>query len=133
MTEQHLVHKGSCLCGEISYEVTGDLRDVINCHCNQCLKFHGNYASYTNAKKKEIKISNYNKISWYKSSEIAKRGFCTNCGSSLFWDKLSTDSLSIAAGSLNKPTNLVTSKNIFIQDASDYYCINDNKKLKNTF
>lgn len=50
-----------------------------------------------------------------------KRGFCNNCGSSLFWDKLGGDCLSIAAGTLEKPTNLVTIKNIFTEDAGDYY------------
>ena len=36
-----------CLCGGIKLKATGKLRHVINCHCSQCMKTHGNYAAYT--------------------------------------------------------------------------------------
>ena len=33
-------HKGSCLCGGVQYEIHGELRDVLNCHCSMCRKLH---------------------------------------------------------------------------------------------
>ncbi len=117
--------KGSCLCGEISYSVKGKMRDVIYCHCNQCLKSHGIYAAYTNVKKEQITIDNPEKVIWYQSSDKAKRGFCGVCGSSLFWCLLDGNTISIAAGSLEQPTGLKASANIFTQNAGDYYKIDE--------
>ena len=37
----------SCLCKGISMIIKGEFRPVINCHCIQCAKTHGNYAAYT--------------------------------------------------------------------------------------
>ena len=120
------ISKGSCLCQLICYQIKGKLRDIWNCHCNQCLKFHGHFGAYTNIKKQQITITNANKIKWYHSSKKAKRAFCSNCGSSLFWHKIGDHYLSIAAGTLEKPTNLVTIKNIFTEDKGDYYCLSNN-------
>jgi hypothetical protein len=35
------MHRGSCLCESIQYEVESDLRPVVNCHCQFCSKAHG--------------------------------------------------------------------------------------------
>ena len=60
----------------------------------------------------------------------AKRGFCGICGSSLFWSLIDGDTISIAAGSLEQPTGLKTTINIFTQDAGDYYSLDkDQNKL----
>ena len=45
---------GSCLCGAVRYEVRGPLRQVVNCHCGQCRKFHGHYGAYSSAAAKDI-------------------------------------------------------------------------------
>ena len=41
---------GSCLCGQVQFEIYGELRDIVNCHCSKCRKFHGNYGAYTSVK-----------------------------------------------------------------------------------
>jgi hypothetical protein len=33
--------KGSCLCGAVTYEITGPFEYVGNCHCSICRKSHG--------------------------------------------------------------------------------------------
>ncbi len=40
--------KGSCLCGAVSFELTGELRPPFACHCTQCRKTSGHYWSSTN-------------------------------------------------------------------------------------
>ncbi len=40
---------GSCLCGAVAFEIRGELRPVIACHCIQCRKQTGNYMSATAA------------------------------------------------------------------------------------
>ena len=49
--------KASCLCGGIQFKTKGYHRNIQNCHCVQCRKTHGNYASYTYVDEKNIKCS----------------------------------------------------------------------------
>ena len=119
------IHIGSCLCGAIRYEVNGELREVVNCHCSLCQKFHGHYGAYTAAKREDVKITNNNDLLvWYRSMKnSARRGFCVICGSSLFWDLDGATTISIAAGTLDQPTDLRTAKDIYIAEKGDYYCL----------
>ena len=48
----------SCLCGGVKFKTKGQLRHVINCHCSQCVKTHGNYAAYTSCLKKKYLFYN---------------------------------------------------------------------------
>jgi hypothetical protein len=116
---------GSCLCGAVRYEVRGPLRQVVNCHCGQCRKFHGHYGAYSSAAAKDISITGYRNLKWYRSSNIARRGFCKECGSSLFWERLKSGAIGIAAGTLDAPTKLKTIRHIFVDHRGDYYRIAD--------
>ena len=37
------MHKGSCLCGRVTFEVGGGLPQPDACHCSKCRKFSGHY------------------------------------------------------------------------------------------
>ena len=116
---------GGCLCGAVRFEIHGPLRDVVNCHCGQCRRSHGHYAAYSAAARGDVVVTEGGGIKWYQSSAIARRGFCTQCGSSLFWEPADDDHTAVAAGSLDPPTGLKTVGNIFTDDAGDYYDIAD--------
>ena len=83
-------HTGGCLCGAVRYEVHGPLRDVVNCHCSKCRRMNGNYAAYSSARREDLRIIEDRGLRWYDSVQDetpdVKRGFCSQCGSSLFWD-----------------------------------------------
>jgi hypothetical protein len=116
---------GGCLCGRVRYRVTGPLRQVVNCHCSQCRRTHGHFAAYTNADKHHVEIIEDGSLKWYPSSDTARRGFCGECGSSLFWEPAGGDTLGIAAGTLDSPTGLRTIAHLYIGDRSDYYDLDD--------
>jgi hypothetical protein len=68
------------------------------------------------------------KITWYKSSEKVRRGFCSTCGSSLFWDPTDQkkhDWTAISLGAFDTPTNTKLKQHIFVAEKGDYYEIND--------
>ncbi len=111
----------NCLCKSIKMKIKGKLRHVSNCHCSQCMKTHGNYASYTACPEENITLINKKTLKWYKSSKIAKRGFCNKCGASIFYKRIGSKNISIAAGMLNNPTKLKTRFNIFTKGKMDYY------------
>ncbi|MBW0002033.1 MAG: GFA family protein [Hyphomicrobiales bacterium] len=118
-------HKGGCLCGGVRYEIRGELRSVVACHCSQCRRTSGNFVTATNCGLDDIVFETDDNLRWYRSSESAERGFCCVCGSNLFWRPVNGDHLSVMAGTLDTPTGLRLSKHIFVADKSDYYDLND--------
>jgi hypothetical protein len=59
------------------------------------------------------------------SDRKARRGFCGECGSSLFWEPRDGASISIAAGTLDPPTGLRTVGHWYVHQAGDYYEVPD--------
>ena len=120
---------GSCLCGAVTYRVRGRLRDVIACHCSKCRRVHGHFSAYASARRENLDISGKEHLKWYRSvtdeTPNVHRGFCSRCGSSLFWDPRDNDYVYISAGTLDAPTGLKTVGNIWTSQAGDYYEISD--------
>ncbi|GFE66285.1 GFA family protein [Litoreibacter roseus] len=115
--------KGSCLCGEISFEVTGDVTSVAVCHCGQCRRQSGHV--WASAVCKDAALSITGTPKWYHASDTAKRGFCGTCGAFLFWKHNAEDTISFSMGALDGPTGLTLQKHIFVADKGDYYDIAD--------
>ena len=121
----HEKHSGGCLCGAVTYEVTGQLRSVIACHCGQCRRTSGHFVAATAAWRDDFHLTEDRGLAWYRSSERAERGFCKLCGSSLFWRAEGSPAISIMAGTLDNPTGLSSIMHICVEDAGDYYRIDD--------
>ncbi len=114
------VHSGGCLCGAVRYEVRGPLRNVVNCHCSMCQRLHGGVGPHSKAAKADIVIVEDRGLKWYASSERARRGFCSECGSGLFWEPVDRPGTGILAGTLDQPTGLATIGNIFVAEKCDF-------------
>ena len=102
------------------------MRDVSLCHCVECLRWHGHVSAFTAAPREHLRLLAHDALRWVDSPDSdahARRGFCGECGSSLFWDAPGSDQISIAAGSLDPPTGLKTVAQIYAADASDYYSV----------
>ena len=117
--------KGSCLCGAVSFEVTGALGEPDACHCSQCRKQSGHYWASTDVPREALALSGGDRISWFQSSEAVRRGFCSVCGSILLWDRAGRDKIAIAMGAFEAPTGVRLGKHIFVADKGDYYDIAD--------
>jgi hypothetical protein len=117
--------KGSCLCGAVRFEVAGALKAPDACHCSQCRRQSGHYWASTDVPRDALTIDGQNRLSWYRSSDKVRRGFCSTCGSALFWDPLGRDRIAIAMGAFDSPTGTRLEKHIFTADKGDYYDIAD--------
>lgn len=113
---------GSCLCGAVRYRVTSRLRPVVACHCTQCRKTSGHHVAATSAPRESVAVEG--DVTWYASSEIARRGFCGICGSNLFWDGPGSH-LSIFAGTLDGDPGMRLAGHIYCADKGAYYEIAD--------
>ena len=117
--------KGSCLCGGVSYSVRREVTGITACHCRQCAKTTGHFYVSVNCAAADFTLDREETLRWYRSSSEAERGFCSSCGSSLFWRRVGGDKVSMAAGTLEPPTGLRITKHIFCASKSDYYDIDD--------
>jgi hypothetical protein len=117
---------GRCLCGAVTFELLPPVRDVIVCHCRQCARWTGYAVAATAVTSENFRlIQGKESLKWYSASEHAERGFCSVCGSSLFWKPSDGSRISVLAGALDPPTHLKVSAHIFVADKSDYYEIKD--------
>lgn len=120
------IHRGGCLCGAVRYRITGPLRPVINCHCQQCRRTSGHFVAATQCPQSALQMDGDSLgLKWFHSSQEAKRGFCSQCGSSLFWTRVGSQSVSVMAGTLDQAEDLQTSRHIYVADKGDYYQLND--------
>ena len=125
MEDHQKTYSGSCLCGAVSYEITGPLRPVVGCHCKQCRKTSGHHVAATQGYWAQLKLLRDEGLKWYRSSEVASRAFCKDCGSSLFWRRQDDELVSVMTGTLDGPTGLSMECHIRVEDKGDYYEIRD--------
>jgi len=113
---------GRCLCGAVTYEVRGRLRDVVICHCVECRRWGGNAGAFAAALDDDLVVRG-EALRWMDSPDSnrnARRAFCAECGSSLFWKAADLERTGIAVGSLDAPTGLRVAAHIYTHQAPDW-------------
>jgi hypothetical protein len=109
----------------VSFEVGCALPPPDACHCSQCRKQSGHVFASTDVPRSAVTITGADKVTWFRSSEKARRGFCSTCGCSLFWDPIHKDWIGIAMGAFDLPTDTRLGIHIHVADKGDYYDIAD--------
>ena len=117
------MHKGSCLCGDVTFTVSAPPEGASVCHCGQCRRQSGHLWASAYVSDEAIEVQG--PVAWYEASAMARRGFCPRCGSFLFWKAHDEGTMSFALGALDAPTGLRLEKHIFVGDKGDYYDIAD--------
>jgi hypothetical protein len=79
------MHRGSCLCGAVRYEITGDMGPVSLCHCSRCRKANGSaFLAGAQVNPEEFRfVAGVQSLGDFESSPGVHRIFCRNCGSPL--------------------------------------------------
>ena len=120
------MHTGRCGCGAVAFQIDGELQPATACHCSQCRRLSGHFWAGSWANTADLTFTRDDGLKWYDSSDWAERGFCKECGASLFYRlKNEGHRLSVAAGSLDQPTGLRLYRHIYMRDKGDYYDITD--------
>ncbi len=80
--------KGHCECGQVRYEVDGDILDFGHCHCSQCRRLHGAaFATFAAVTRDKFRyVFGETNTSLFASSEFNDRIFCRKCGSNILVD-----------------------------------------------
>ena len=115
-----MIHHGQCLCGAVDYEVAGPVGGVVVCHCSQCRTCSGHIWAAVSVPVGQFRLIHQRGLGWFNATPRAKRGFCRDCGASLFWQE-DPGVIFVSAGSLDGPTGLEMARESFTEDAGDYY------------
>jgi hypothetical protein len=113
---------GGCLCGGVRFAVDG-LSDVVSvCHCATCRRWIGAPMMAVHPKG-GVEFQADDTLTWYRSSDWAGRGFCSACGTSLFYRLVAQpDYIVLAAGAMDDPTAFRGIENhIFVDEKPAFY------------
>lgn len=114
---------GACLCGANRFSLPGPMGAVTACHCTQCRKTSGHYSASFDAKESEVDWQARH-LAEHVTPGGGRRGFCPDCGCSLFF-RGADGAFSVEAGSIANPTGGRLSRHIFVADKGDYYALDD--------
>ena len=78
---------GSCLCGAVRFDAELPSKWVAHCHCSLCRRAHGAaFVTWVGMDAARVRIGDdAAALRWYASTPQAQRGFCSRCGSTLFF------------------------------------------------
>jgi hypothetical protein len=95
-----------------------------------CRRWHGHVGAYAAVDRPELVLVEQRGLKWHASSPKVRRGFCGECGSSLFFDQDDLPKMAFCAGSVDEPTDLRSKAHIFVASKGDYYAIADDGLLR---
>jgi hypothetical protein len=110
-----LERTGGCQCGAVRYIVRGSPTGAGICHCRMCQKAGGApFMAFAGVRGSEFEVSR-GAIATFRSSEIAERGFCAQCGTPLTYRVLGRDRVSFTLGSLDRPGEVAPADQLAIE------------------
>ncbi|MDP6345474.1 MAG: GFA family protein [Alphaproteobacteria bacterium] len=86
MTEEQS-YEGSCLCGAVGFAIRPPTLFCGHCHCAYCRRAHGAaFVTWVGAAEGRFELRDGQVcLVWYPSSKQSRRGFCSKCGTTLFF------------------------------------------------
>ena len=94
---------GGCMCGKVRYSVQIENDEAYLCHCRMCQRASGN-VSLAMKNVKKAAVSWEREPDYYESSPIARRGFCSTCGTSLTFEFPDSENMDLIVGSFDDPS-----------------------------
>lgn len=114
---------GGCLCGKLRYTIEDTSGPLGACHCSMCKKFSGGI--YLGIQVTGFTLEDDTTLSTYTSSPWAERGFCSTCGSSVFYRVTAEGphhgAVHLAAGTLDTLDGLSLQLELFSDLRPDAY------------
>jgi hypothetical protein len=97
---------GGCQCGAVRYALHGALGRPTICHCRMCQKAFGSFfGPLVTVPLSAFELTRGN-IGVFRSSDLAERGFCRDCGTPLSFQYIGSEKIEISIGSLDDPTDV---------------------------
>ena len=108
---------GKCLCGAVTFTAEEVATQVHACHCSMCRAWSGSPLLAVQVGKIEFQGD----VSRYDSSEWAERGFCSRCGSNLFYRLKEADQYIVSTGVFDDQSGFELVGEIYIDEKPPGY------------
>ena len=117
---------GSCLCGAVTFSGTVSVRGVGVCHCKMC-RVQSSGPFFAARMEGGVQLIETRGLKWFDASDIGERGFCTECGSTLFWRSkdCAEGDWAVSAGTLPDDAVPPIFEHIWVDDKAPYYEFSD--------
>ena len=115
--------RGSCLCGAVRFEISGEFDAFFLCHCSRCRKGSGSaHASNLFSASATIAwLTGRERVkSWRLPASRHERSFCGACGSALPGVQMDGALLVVPAGSLDDPVAIRPTAHISCASRADW-------------
>ena len=101
---------GGCQCGAIRFALKAPPVRVSICHCRMCQKASGApFASFADIEKSDFSWTR-GKPAAFKSSSIAERDFCRDCGTPLSFRRIDGERIEILTGTFDRPDHVIPTR-----------------------
>lgn len=98
--------RGGCQCGSVRYRALVEDDEAYYCHCRMCQKAFGNLFGVFFFALEDTVEWEAGSPAYYRSSKIARRGFCRECGTPLSFEDAESGEIHLTVGSLDEPERL---------------------------
>ncbi len=114
-------YTGGCLCGAIRYGFDVEPVEADICHCRMCQKATGSlFAPFASVPGDELKWTK-GRPKVFRSSPVAERGFCPDCGTPLTFAYLDSPKIGVSIGSLDDPASVKPAKQLSIESRVPWF------------
>jgi hypothetical protein len=101
---------GGCQCGAIRFALKASPIRVSICHCRMCQKASGApFASFADIEKSDFSWTR-GRPAAFKSSTIAERDFCRDCGTPLSFRRIDGERIEIMTGAFDRPDRVIPTR-----------------------
>jgi hypothetical protein len=119
------MHRASCLCGDVTWEINGPLEFMSHCHCSRCRKTHGAaFGTYVGGPADGFRLRGSESVVRWESMPGFFRCFCGRCGSVVPGDPVG-GSVFVPAGNLEDDPMVRALAHIFVASKAPWYEIHD--------
>ena len=112
---------GRCLCGAVTFTAEGVDAHVHACHCTMCRRWSGGPG--LSASVASVRFEGSEHIARYDSSAWAERGFCTRCGTHLFYRLKARDHYIMCLGAFEDQAPFAVTGEIYIDEKPASYAL----------
>lgn len=124
--------KGCCLCGDIEFSAQLPSKWVAHCHCTMCQRSGGAaFITWVGVDESRCRIDDpQGRLIWYRSSDQGERGFCSRCGSTLFFRSARwAGELHVTLANFTGPVDRAPQAHVFWDTHVDWVRLDDDDGL----
>ncbi len=129
-------YTGGCLCGKVRFEISGEIQNIIYCHCSHCRKAQGSaFATNGDVDAEQFNfISGEEELTGFEATAGQTKYFCKTCGSPIISkNKNHPDKVRVRLGVIESDITEQPTAHIFVESKANWEKIEGDLPQFNTY